>query len=484
VTNPLERFQDRYGLHNGHDGPILYVREVLGVEVIDPWQLEALEAYASGERRMALPACHGPGKTAFAAWLANYQLDCVYPQLTAATAPSKGQMEDALLKEVKLWFKMRPKPLQDLYDVKMYKIEFLPDPENNFFTAMTARAEKPEALQGKHTADGGKVLLIVDEASGVDEGVFRSGRGSMSQDNAVTLMLSNPTRSTGYFFNACESDRWWVRRVSHEDSPRVSDDFVEEVKEEEGEDSDEFRIRCLGLFPKTDSDTVISWELVDQAQNRDIAVPPGQKTIWGLDVARFGDDRTVLIERSNLHVSDDIEWWQGADLMVTVGKVKAKWDARSESDRPQQIFVDAIGLGSGVVDRLRELGLPAYAVNVSETASANDKYFKVRDEVWYDCRDWLRSGATKLPTPDPDADRRTDPARILGRELTQPKYTFRSGGQRVVESKSDLKKRTKKSPDFADALCLTFAGPAASILHGSAGSSSWNEPIKRKLAMV
>ena len=482
--NTLVEFIDRYGLHNGPEGPLGYVHDVLGVEVIDTWQSEVIEAYATGERRMAIPACHGPGKTALAAWLSNYQLDCVYPQLTAATAPSKGQMEDALLKEVFLWFKRRPAALQGLFDTKTYRISFREDPEASFFTAATARAEKPEALQGKHTGDGGKLLLIVDEASGVDEAVFRSGRGSMSQVNATTLMLSNPTRSTGYFFNACNSDRWFVRRVSHEDSPRVSQEFVDEVAEEEGEDSDEFRIRCLGMFPKTDSDTVISWELVDTAQNRDIEVPEGMRTIWGLDVARFGDDRNVLVERSAVHVSDEIDHWTGKDLMQTVGKVKSKWDKRMPNDRPSEIFVDVIGLGAGVVDRLRELGLPATGVNVSETASANDEYFKVRDELWFACRDWLRTGASKLPKPKEDSDRRTDPVRILARELTQPKYDFRSGGQRVVEPKSETKKRLKRSPDFADALCLTFAGPAAAILHGSAGSSSWNEPLERGLALV
>ena len=162
--NALEQFALRFGPKAGAEGPALMVREVFGAEP-DPWQEEVLRAYGSGKRRISIRACHGPGKTCVAAWIFWNQILTRFPQKTVATAPSRGQLEDALVSEILMWYSKLPQPLQDLVECKKNRIELRAAPDESFFSARTARVENPEALQGVHSVH---VLLIADEASGVD----------------------------------------------------------------------------------------------------------------------------------------------------------------------------------------------------------------------------------------------------------------------------------------------------------------------------
>jgi phage terminase large subunit len=213
----LHEFIERYGPAAGEEGPVLFASEVFGM-VLDPWQERVLRAYGRGERRISIRACHGPGKTALAAVMIWHSMLCRFPQKTVATAPSRSQLEDALVAEVMKWGSRLPQVLLDLFDIKQNRIELRAAPAESFFGARTARAESPEALQGVHS-DEGFVLLIADEASGVHDKIFESAAGSMSGHNATTLLLSNPTRSTGFFYDTHHklADMWFTVRVSAED---------------------------------------------------------------------------------------------------------------------------------------------------------------------------------------------------------------------------------------------------------------------------
>lgn len=471
VQNPGEvllQLITRYGPRAGEAGPLLMVDELFGVKP-DAWQEQVLRWYGSAERRISMRSCHGPGKTAVASWCVWANNISRFPQKSVATAPTKSQLEDALLAEVFAWGKRLPPTLRDLYEFKTHRIELKASPSESFFAARTSRAEKPEALQGVH-CDEGHVLLIADEASGVPEPVFEAAAGSMSGRNATTLLLSNPVRTSGFFFDTHNKlrDMWKTMHVSHQGSPRVSDDFVEDIGRRYGFDSNAFRIRCLGEFPRSDDDTIIPFELIEAAHSRDVVVPITMGKVWGLDVARFGDDGNVLAERSKLHgkVLDD---WGGIDLMQTAGRVKARWDETPESQRPRVILVDSIGLGAGVVDRLRELGLPVRGINVSETASFGERYRNLRTELWFRAREWFTKREGKL-----------EDHAMLATELSLLKFNYTSSGKMMAESKSDLKKRGHKSPNFADAFVLTFAEEPATLIHGPDDTNfSWNQPIKR-----
>lgn len=462
----------------GPDGPGRLVRGVFG-GVPDKWQDQVLWWFGDRERRISVRSCHGVGKTALAAWLVWIMLLTRYPQKTVATAPGAPQLEGALLPEVKMWGTKLPPQIQALYEVKAKGIYLRSNPEASYFEARTSRADNPEALQGVHSDN---VLLIGDEASGIPEAVFEAAIGSMSGSSATTLLIGNPVRTSGLFYDTHNSlsDIWKTYKVGHMDSDRVDDDFVEQVLRQYGEKSNAFRVRALGEFPLQDHDTVIPWEAVESARERDIQDSPRAARVWGLDVARFGSDRCSLSERTK-RTGRVLEVWEGSDIMETAGRVKARYDATQPSERPETILIDSIGMGAGVEDRLHELGLPVRGVNVAESAALSEQFARARSELWWKCREWLSKHDVSLAKPREGADRE-DPQELLARELVMPKYAFTSTGKIQVESKSDMKKRERISPDVADSFVLTFAEDLSLAVYGSsAGASSWNEPIKRGL---
>ena len=260
---------------------------------------------------------------------------------------------------------------------------------------------------------------------------------------------------------------WWTRRWSCVDSPLVSEEFVDEMRLRYGEDSNAFRIRVLGEFPLADDDTIIPFHLVESAMHRDIETDELATTVWGLDVARFGSDKTALAKKKG-NVITEVSSWQGLDLMQTVGRVKAEYDGLPISLRPAEILVDVIGMGGGVVDRLRELGLPVRGINVGESPSMGDTYTNLRAELWFKMRGWLEQRGAKLPKNEQ-----------LIAELTSIRYSFVSSGKMKAESKDEMRKRGLASPDLADAVCLTLASDAATAMGGKA--SKWGQPLRRGL---
>jgi hypothetical protein len=481
-VNPLLDFIQRYGPAAGEEGPVLFVREVLGAKP-DEWQEDFLRAYGRGERRISMRACHGPGKTCAIAWAVVHQQVCRFPQKTVATAPTRGQLFDALFAEVMTWFTKLPEVIQQLYTTKSDRIELTAAPDESFFSARTARRESPEALQGVH-CDPGYVLLVVDEASGVEEAIFEAAVGSMSQANATSIMASNPTKTSGTFFESQtklkkqdDTDRrpgtWLCFHIGAHNSPRVTPDFISDVAARYGEDSNQYRVRVLGEFPKSDEDTVVPFHLVESARERDIEVPPEARRVWTVDVARFGADISVIMERTQRSA----EWakpFKGLDTMQLTGRIKQMWDEAMPDDRPYEILVDVIGLGAGVVDRLKELGLPVRGINVSESASMSEAYINLRAELWFKAREWLE-----------ERQGRINPAlHDLCAELVVPRYEYTSNGKIKVESKDSMKKRGHKSPNFADAFVLSFASNAVTATSGRKSRLNRGEPLRRNIPGV
>ena len=458
--NPLEEFVLRY-----RDDPALFVTEVLGATPY-PYQAEFLNALATGERKMSVRSGHGTGKSTTASWAMLWFVLLRFPNKVVVTAPTSGQLFDALFAELKRWINELPEQLKVLLTVKADRVELTAASSEAFISARTSRAETPEALAGVHSAN---VLLVVDEASGVPEKVFEAAAGSMSGHAATTILMSNPTRSSGTFFESQTrmASSWWTRRWSCVDSPLVSDEFVDEMRARYGEESNAFRIRVLGEFPMADDDTIIPFHLADSAIRRDIQITPDAKPIWGLDVARFGADKTALCKRYG-NVVTEISSWQGLDLMQTVGRVMAEYEGLSPSMRPSEILVDSIGVGGGVVDRLRELGAPVRGINVGEAPAMGGTYMNLRAELWFKTKGWLEDRSCKIPNDD----------QLLA-ELTSIRYAFTPSGKMKAESKDDMRKRGLKSPDLADALCLTMASDAATALSGS--MSTWKKEIRRNL---
>lgn len=205
---------------------------------------------------------------------------------------------------------------------------------------------------------------------------------------------------------------------------------------------------------------------------RDLVEDDRAPAIWALDVARFGTDRSALAKRRG-QVITEVKKWAGLDLMQLTGAVVAEYQAQPTHLRPVEILVDSIGLGSGVVDRLRELKLPARGVNVSESPSMKGTYQNLRAELWFATKAWLEQRGCRLPR---DED--------LMAELAGPRFKFSSSGKLQVESKDDMRKRGLRSPDLADAVCMTMAADAATAIYGVSANGSWNKPLRRNLAGI
>ena len=436
------------------EDPTLFVRVILGAEP-QPWQEEALLAIRDNDR-VAIRSGHGVGKTAFLSWVVLWWMLTHYPVKVACTANTASQLGDVLWPEINKWGRKLPEVFQSQLEFKSDKIE-LKGGADSFAVERTSRKEQPEALQGFHSPH---MLFVVDEASGVPDIIFEVGQGAMSTEGAKTVMVGNPTRSSGYFHDAFHrnTERWWTRRVGCNEANSVSDGFIDDMKRQYGEDSNIYRVRVLGEFPEADDDVVVPLHLIESAVTRDVEATETVMPVWGLDVARFGDDRTALCKRQGNALIEPIKSWRNKDLMEICGIILTEYDSTPYPDRPSEILVDSIGLGAGVVDRLTEMdfGPEIRGINVAESPALGQRYGRLRDELWFKAREWLEARDVWMPQDDE-----------LTSELSGVRFKYLSSGKLKVESKDEMKRRGQKSPDLADSFVLTFASQASRASSGA-----------------
>jgi phage terminase large subunit len=429
-------------------GPAQFAVDVFGAAPTDQ-QWEASRAIVE-RRRVSIRSGHGTGKSAFMAWCVLWFMSCYYPCKVPATAPTSHQLEDILWAEIAKWhaaMRERVPQLANEFEWTKERFYLKSNPNESFAVARTARPERPEALQGFHSEN---ILFLIDEASGVAENVFQVAEGALSTEGAFVIMAANPTREEGYFYDSHHKmrERWAALHWDGEQSPMVSRQYVDDMRAKYGVDSPIYQVRVKGNFA-TATDGVIPLSLCEAARVREVQPIASAPVIWGLDVARFGDDSTALAKRKGNVQLEPCREWYGKDTMQTAGLIKLEYDSAKE--RPSVINVDVIGIGSGVVDRLKELGLPARGINVAESPSVEDKYMRLRDELWFACREWLEARDCRLADDD----------ELIG-ELVTPKYRIESNGKIKVESKDEMKRRGVASPNRADAWNLTFA-PGISV---------------------
>lgn len=435
--------------------PLLFVHEALGVsyeskeispgkwEGMEGWQKEALKLLAETDR-LSIKAGHGVGKTAFESWAVWWFLVTHFPCKIPITANSQDQLRDVVWAEIALWGRRLPDEFKNQYEVTAERIFLKGAPEECFAVARTASKERPEALQGFHAEN---LLFIIEEASGIDDIIFEVAQGALSTPGAKVIMAANPTRLSGYFYDTHHSlrHRWKTMTVSSESVPRARG-HIEDIIAKYGQDSNAFRIRVLGEFPTTEDEQVIPLEWIKASVERKVETVKRYRPVWGVDVARFGDDRTTLAKRQNNTLLEPIKFWRGKDSMQVAGIIVNEWRETIEPMRPSEILVDVIGIGAGVVDRLYELGLPVRGINVGESASSKEQFVRLRDELWWKGRKFFEAKDCKIPNDD-----------ALISELCAPTYKFMSTGKVIVESKDEMKKRISRSPDLADAFLLTLA---------------------------
>jgi phage terminase large subunit len=434
--------------------PETFLRVMLQVERPEPYQLEVMQAVARGERRISMRSGRRVGKTALLDWLSIW-----FPMTRAdarvlVTAPSAAQLEDAYIPGFRQWVQKLPPEIFDLWTVTSDRFTFKMSERQgfeNFVTVRTARSDSPESLQGINAEN---ILVLVDEAAGVADINFEAISGSLASQNACLVLTGNPNRRSGFFFDTHTrfADKWHTFHINSEDSPRVSREWIEEKREQWGADSNAYRIHVLGEFPNEEEDTFLPVHLVESAIRRDIE--PFGPMVWGVDVARFGNDLSALCKRRSNAVIEPVTTKGKLDTMEVAGWIKNEWDRTPPADRPTDIFCDPLNMGAGVVDRLREMGLPAVSVNVSELpANPNSIGDRLRDDLWLQLRAALETREFVLPNDE-----------RLRAELIMPRIKYTSTGKTKVESKDSMRSRGVASPNCADSLVLTFAGTGAAAM--------------------
>lgn len=457
-------FLDKY-----ENRPDLFAEEVLNIKLMRH-QRRVLLAIGAKKRRIAIRSGHRVGKTLLLAIISLWHLVTKYPQKTVVTAPTAGQLFDALFPEIKTLAKKLPVFIYELFDWLSEEIKLKADPDGSFLSARTASPENSESFQGIHSEH---VLFIWDEASGIDERLFNAARGSMAAPNAFQILAGNPVRLNNTFHRAftVNAELFEKFHVSSIGLPTVAPDFVEEVAKTHGRDSNEFRVRVLGEFPDTEDESYIPSSLVRAARTRDIKPAPLSAVVYGVDPAREGDDRTVISRRVGLHVIENQFSHTKKNTMQIVGEIVTL----AEIDRnkliaefkdagrpllflppvPVAVVVDVIGIGAGVVDRLRELGFNVIDTNVSETATSEPYCRRERDALWKRFKKFLEEAKCKIPNDEE-----------LQHELTAPHYQYSSTGVLEMETKKATKKRTQgRSPDKADSAMLTLMCPPDQIVN-------------------
>lgn len=453
-------------LEKYEDDPVGFAEEVLGIELM-AHQKNILKAIAQKKRRIALRSGHRVGKTMLLAIISLWHLVTKYPQKTIVTAPTSGQLFDALYAEIKSLARKLPPFIYELFNWLAEEITLKADPDGSFLSARTASPENGESFQGIHSEN---VLFIWDEASGIDERLFNAARGSMAAPNAYQILAGNPVRLNNTFHRAftVNADLFVKFVISSVGLKTVDPDFIKEVADTFGEDSNEYRVRVLGEFPDTEDESYIPTTLVRAARKRAIVVPSMAAVVYGVDPARQGDDRTVITRRRGLHVLEDQKVLTKKNTMQVVGEIVAM--ALEDQNRlvdefkaagrnllflppvPAAIIVDVIGIGAGVVDRLLELGYNVIAVNVSETATSEPLCHRERDALWKRFKEFLELGRCRIPDDDQ-----------LENELTAAHYVYDSNAVLKIEGKKEMKKRIGRSPDKADSAMLTLMCPPETI---------------------
>ncbi|NKB39443.1 MAG: hypothetical protein GKR86_00025 [Ilumatobacter sp.] len=422
-----------------------FIKEVLRVKHVEDWQLEVIRALDNGETKISIRSGHGVGKTCCIAWLATHFVSFRDDVKVIVTAPSADQMKDGLIPEINKWISRMPDWMSASLDATSERVVRHPEDKNNFISFRTARKEKPEALAGVHATH---VMILVDEASGVDEAIYETGQGALSTPGAIAILIGNPTNPSGFFYKTQNelSDLWWTRKISCMDSSRVDENYIMSQARTYGVDSREYRVRVLGEFPESGADAVIPRTFVESAVEREISEVRGA-VVWGVDPGR-GGDATGFVERSANAITEYREL-KYVDLMQTVGWISNRYNNVPYRMRPETIYVDSIGLGAGVADRLLEMGLPVVHVNVSESPSLGDRFVNMRAEIWYNMREWFEAKECRIE--------RNEYTGKLVDELVSINQKFTSLGKVQLESKMEMKKRGVASPNMADALALTFS---------------------------
>lgn len=430
-------------LENGdyRDDPVSFVHEVLGVRLWDK-QMETMLAIRDNAR-VSVKSGNGLGKGFLAGCIVLWWMATRDPAICITTAPTSRQGRFILWRQIHALHARAP----GLIGGRLLEAR-LDYSEQRYAVGITA--EGGTQFQGFHSP---ALLVIVDEAMGVGEEIYEAIEGMMTAGGPKLLLLGNPTGVTGAFYRSFHRESSIYKGITFNalDSPNVvagetywpglvTAEWVEERKTIWGEDSPLYRSRVLGEFPEVGDGGLFNMRRVDEAVGRTIEVDDDEPFYLGVDVARYGDDSSCISIMQGPRVLE-CRTANGYDTMRTADWVR---DVMGELPDLEQVGVDEVGVGAGVVDRLLQLGEEkVLGINVGRPAWQKRLYSNLRSEGYHLFKGLVERGEIELP----DYDR-------LVEELADVRYTFDSNGLVAIESKADLKARGGWSPDVADSVVL------------------------------
>lgn len=428
--------------------PVLFAKHVFEAE-LTPKQIEFFYAFRDN-KRITFRGGTGLGKTYSMAILTWWALITHNEIQVTVFGPNETNLKSVFWKEVRKFYSRLPKPLQDIFEVTATKAERKDAPADCFAQYQLVSKENVEGSRGIHQKNN---FVFVDEATGVDREIFTGALLNILVDrNSKLCLVSNPNRIDSFFYDTfyrtpmCEQ---WTKvhglmrdGRDYLNNPKAHDEQAISYGSPTGLD---YRSMVLGEFPLSDSDTLIPREYIDRAiESTDVIPAPNAPRVWGLDPSGQGRDKSVLCIRHDNTCS--FKWWDKTDAVQLHNYIYDLWIKTPKHERPVAICVDANGVGHGVTSTLKAAGLPIRGVMSQSRASRNaDKYLNMRSMMWVECKDWLCSEEFLVNIPNiPE----------LIEDLSAPKYWETE--KYKIEKKEDIKKRTGRSTDFADALGLTF----------------------------
>ena len=440
VKEGLQLYKDRYG-DGSNGGAILWGEEVLGSTYWSK-QKEIIESVFSHPRsKTAVKACHSSSKTYTAADVVLMFLCLLYPSKVVTTAPTFHQVRNLLWSEIRARYNKRLAHEMVGVDCLQTRIEIDPD-----WYAVGFSTDEAVNFTGIHQQH---VLVVFDEAPGVRTAIVEAAETLGAGGDTRYLWIGQPIEAAGPFYNAFRSNLWNKISIPYTSTPNFTGEdvpqkvkdvviqqaWVEERRDEWGEDSPLFTSRCRADFPESDQRSVISLKLCEEAVNREV-LSEGEIDM-GIDCGGGGDLTVYTKKRGN--VVTDIITESTPDVM----QIPYAAVAYHKKDKYRYINVDKGGLGHGVVNRMEELGLPVVGIQFGGDANDKDQYANKRTELWFNLKKWLEYG--KIPN-DSKLIRDLTATRVLD------KLTPR--GQVQLEPKSETKKLLGHSPDRGDSLAL------------------------------
>jgi hypothetical protein len=398
----------------------------------------------------AVGSGHGIGKSSLLAWLGWWALSTCPHTKVRTTANTKTQLVSTSVPEAAKWAALARN--RDWFKVDGTQI-VASDPRHRLtwrWDFVTWSESNTEAFAGLHNK-GRRIVMLFDEASGIVGKVWEPAEGILTDEatEILWLVVGNPTQPEGRFFECFnkERGRWHPVQIDSRTVEGTNKALLDEWVAAYGEDSDFVRVRVRGQFPRAGSTQFIAHDVIEMAATQAASGIPTDPLILGVDVARFGDDASVLAPRKGRDARI-LPWetYRGLDNMQLAARV-AEFCTRHSVDA---VFVDEGGTGSGVVDRCRQLNVPVTGVQFggkpwrAQTDRDATKYKNRRAEMWGVMRAWLPGGG--IPN---------DPELIT--DLGGVQYMFDANNAIQLERKEDMKRRGLSSPDKGDALALTFA---------------------------